>query len=64
MKEILRNIEHDIEVVERILERLRADKRHDPQAGLKIPLYEEMLNDLYDNSHAVKHYIQKEEADK
>lgn len=64
MKEILQNIEKDIETVERILKRLRADKRHDPQAGLKIVVYEDILNELYDNSHAVRQYLQKEEVDK
>lgn len=62
MEEILRNIEHDIATVEGYIKKLRANKQKDPEAGFKIAVYENMVNELYDNYHAVRRYLQKEEA--
>lgn len=61
MKDILLNIEKDIKTVEGYIKKLKSGWIDDYSTRRTITIYEDMLDDLYDQYHAVKHYIEKEE---
>lgn len=63
MKEILQNIEKDIETVKGYLENLRSRRIDDYPTRRAITVYEDMLDSLYDQYHAVKHYVERDATD-
>ena len=60
MKEILQNIEKDIETVEGYLKRLKATRDMDGRTAFTISIYEDMLYELYSHRRSVLEYIKKE----
>lgn len=63
MKEILQNIKKDIATVEGILKKLRSSRTDDYSTRRAIIIYEDMLNSLYDQYHAVRHYVERDATD-